>query len=197
MTLGEKIKQYRILNGLSQERLAELLNISRQAIAKWENNLTKPTPDNLYALADIFNISVKELLDGVKTNNPILESNLTLIAIVFQAAAINIAIQPNFFEINSTGYYIVNILKIIFILISSTWMALNMRYERNLDKRRRNSEIELLYSIIMALVALIGYYTKYIFIAGIVLVVICCIYVLVINPKYMNRIMYKRKKKDS
>lgn len=197
MTLGEKIKQYRILNGLSQERLAELLNISRQAIAKWENNLTKPTPDNLYALADIFNISVKELLDGVKNNNPILESNLTLIAIVFQAASINIAIQPNFFEINSTGYYIVNILKIIFILISSTWMALNMRYERNLDKRRRNSKIELLYSIIMALVALIGYYTKYIFIAGIVLVVICCIYVLVINPKYMNRIMYKRKKKDS
>lgn len=197
MTLGEKIKQYRILNGLSQERLAELLNISRQAIAKWENNLTKPTPDNLYALADIFNISVKELLDGVKNNNPILESNLTLIAIVFQAASINIAIQPNFFEINSTGYYIVNILKIIFILISSTWMALNMRYERNLDKRRRNSKIELLYSIIMALVALIGYYTKYIFIAGIVLVVICCIYVLVINPKCMNRIMYKRKKKDS
>lgn len=197
MTLGEKIKQYRILNGLSQERLAELLNISRQAIAKWENNLTKPTPDNLYALADIFNISVKELLDGVKTNNPILESNLILIAIVFQAASINIAIQPNFFEINSTGYYIVNILKIIFILISSTWMALNMRYERNLDKRRRNSKIELLYSIIMALVAVIGYYTKYIFIAGIVLVVICCIYVLVINPKCMNRIMYKRKKKDS
>ncbi|MDY4787872.1 MAG: helix-turn-helix transcriptional regulator [Bacilli bacterium] len=196
MTLGEKIKQYRILNGLSQERLAELLNISRQAIAKWENNLTKPTPDNLYALADIFNISVKELLDGVKNNNPILESNLTLIAIVFQAASINIAIQPNFFEINSTGYYIVNILKIILILISSTWMALNMRYERNLDKRRRNSKIELLYSIIMALVALIGYYTKYIFIMGIVLVVICCIYVLVINPKYMNRIMYKSKKKD-
>ena len=37
MSLGDKIKEYRKSSGLSQEELAEKLNVSRQAITKWEN----------------------------------------------------------------------------------------------------------------------------------------------------------------
>ena len=38
MTLGERIKRYRQMQGLSQEELAEKINVSRQAITKWEND---------------------------------------------------------------------------------------------------------------------------------------------------------------
>ena len=38
MTLGERIKKYRQAVGLSQEQLAEKINVSRQAITKWENS---------------------------------------------------------------------------------------------------------------------------------------------------------------
>lgn len=40
MTLGEKIKSLRKGLGMSQEKLAELMGISRQAVAKWENGVS-------------------------------------------------------------------------------------------------------------------------------------------------------------
>lgn len=48
--------------GLSQEQLADKLGVSRQAISKWENGESAPDTDNLIALADIYGISLDELL---------------------------------------------------------------------------------------------------------------------------------------
>lgn len=42
MTLGERIKKYRKMKGLSQEELGKLLHISRQTISKWESNQSSP-----------------------------------------------------------------------------------------------------------------------------------------------------------
>ena len=47
MTIGEKIKEARIGIGLSQEELAEKLNVSRSAIAKWEADKGVPDIENL------------------------------------------------------------------------------------------------------------------------------------------------------
>uniref|UniRef100_UPI0040564BEC helix-turn-helix domain-containing protein n=1 Tax=Acetatifactor sp. TaxID=1872090 RepID=UPI0040564BEC len=66
MTLGERIKRYRHMQGLSQEELAEKLNVSRQAITKWENNNGVPDIDNLIALSKIMGISLDELVRGEK-----------------------------------------------------------------------------------------------------------------------------------
>jgi len=71
MTVGEKIKQLRNENGLSQEKLAEKLNVSRSAVAKWETDGGIPEIDNLIQLAAVFDISLDELLGntkGQKTN---------------------------------------------------------------------------------------------------------------------------------
>ncbi len=66
MTVGEKIKQLRNEKGLSQEKLAEKLNVSRSAVAKWETDGGIPEIDNLIQLAAVFDISLDELLGNTK-----------------------------------------------------------------------------------------------------------------------------------
>lgn len=62
MNLGEKIKERRKQTGLSQEQLAERLNVSRQAITKWETNKGIPDIANLIAISDEFELSLDELI---------------------------------------------------------------------------------------------------------------------------------------
>lgn len=66
MTLGEKIKACRQQAGMSQEKVAELLGISRQAVTKWETNKSAPSTDNLFKLAEIFGTTVDLLLPESK-----------------------------------------------------------------------------------------------------------------------------------
>ncbi len=61
MRLGEKIRELRKINGMSQEYLAEQIEVSRQSVSKWENDMSEPSSDKLFKLADIFNVSVVEL----------------------------------------------------------------------------------------------------------------------------------------
>lgn len=60
--LGENIARYRKTKGLSQEKVAETLGVSRQAITKWESNLSKPSSGNLIRLAELLEVSVDVLL---------------------------------------------------------------------------------------------------------------------------------------
>lgn len=62
MELKNKIQELRKSKKLSQENLAEKLNLSRQAVAKWENGETYPDINNLIQLSNIFNISLDRLL---------------------------------------------------------------------------------------------------------------------------------------
>lgn len=69
MTLGQRIQQLRKEHGLSQEALGEQLGVSRQAISKWESDITIPEIDKLIALAKLFGVSVGALL-GVEEDDP-------------------------------------------------------------------------------------------------------------------------------
>ncbi len=61
-TLGTKISEYRKLKGLTQEQLATQLNVSSQAVSKWENDLSIPDLPILIQLADLFNVTLDELI---------------------------------------------------------------------------------------------------------------------------------------
>ena len=63
MTLGEKLKEIRKRFGLSQEQLAEIMNVSRQTITKWENDGGTPDVTNLQELSKVFGITVDYLLN--------------------------------------------------------------------------------------------------------------------------------------
>ena len=60
--LGDKIYNLRKNRKISQEEFAEILNTSRQAVSKWENDLSAPDISTLPILADILNVSLDELL---------------------------------------------------------------------------------------------------------------------------------------
>ena len=61
-SLGERIKYHRKRLGLTQEQLAERMRVSAQAVSKWENNLSCPDISVLPELADVFGISLDELM---------------------------------------------------------------------------------------------------------------------------------------
>ncbi|HIY93335.1 helix-turn-helix domain-containing protein [Companilactobacillus sp. HBUAS56275] len=64
MELAKNIVKYRKRNKLSQEQLAEALNISRQSISKWETGENLPSIDNLISLSGLLDISLDELITG-------------------------------------------------------------------------------------------------------------------------------------
>lgn len=66
MEFSEKLKQLRIKNEYSQEQLAELLNVSRQAITKWESSKGMPDISNLKAIAEVFDVTLDSLLDDAE-----------------------------------------------------------------------------------------------------------------------------------
>ena len=69
MTLGEKIKACRQAAGMSQEKVAELVGVSRQAVTKWEANQSAPNTENLFKLAEILGTTVDFLLASREAEN--------------------------------------------------------------------------------------------------------------------------------
>lgn len=63
--ISDKIRQLRKQAKLSQEQLAEKLNVSRQAVTKWETNLGVPDIENLYSISKLFGISLEELMGNI------------------------------------------------------------------------------------------------------------------------------------
>ena len=61
MTFGEKLQQLRKGRGWSQERLAEEIPISRQAVSKWESGAAAPDTENVVRLSAIFGVSTDYL----------------------------------------------------------------------------------------------------------------------------------------
>lgn len=70
MSLPEKIKELRNHKNMTQELLAERMGVSRQAVTKWENGQSRPSTQNLLTLAELFGVSVTELLGEKNTYKP-------------------------------------------------------------------------------------------------------------------------------
>lgn len=62
MTLGEKLQTLRRSRGMSQEQLAEVLEVSRQAVSKWENDDSAPDLDKLRAICTYFGVTTDYLI---------------------------------------------------------------------------------------------------------------------------------------
>ncbi len=203
MNLSEKIVKLRRSAGMSQEDMAGRLNVSRQAVSRWELGTAKPDAENILQLSRLFSVTADYLLNDdyesdsdapqIKESNRILQTNLTLIAIIAQTAFLNTAMRP-FQDIDNPVYNLTEIMiKLVPLLASSIWMARNHRYEKDPAQRRKNARIELVYCLIQAAIAVAGYLTEVYFVATAGLIAVALTYIFLINPKYMNRqLTYRR-----
>lgn len=64
MYISKRLKELRTVSGFSQEKLAELLDVSRQTISSWENERSYPDVHNLIMLCDIYSVSLDDLMEG-------------------------------------------------------------------------------------------------------------------------------------
>ncbi len=71
MTLGTKLQTLRKSKNMSQEDLANILNVSRQAISKWETDQSLPDTTNIIAISKIFGVSIDYLLLNKEPDPPI------------------------------------------------------------------------------------------------------------------------------
>lgn len=192
MTFSENLKARRKAKGLSQEKLAELVGVSRQAVTKWESSLSSPSAENLMALSSVLGVSLDELTEisvgESRRQAVILHTNLTRIAIILQAAAWNICIQPW----ESERYFTASVFIRLFLLLAcSVWMAMNLRYEKDAKQFRKNTRIEFIYCVVQAGAALTAKRTGHYFVGAVALILIVLTYILFINPRYMNRILVR------
>ena len=66
MDIGKKLFELRKAKNLSQEEVAEKLNVTRQTVSKWETNQSTPDFDKIVPLCELFEIGTEELLTGKK-----------------------------------------------------------------------------------------------------------------------------------
>ena len=66
MTLDKKLARLRKREGLSQAEVSEALDVSRQAVTKWETGTSRPSIENLQSLSRLYNVPLEYLLDDSK-----------------------------------------------------------------------------------------------------------------------------------
>lgn len=142
MDFGDKLKQYRLQEGLSQEQLAEKIGVSRQAITKWETKRGLPDVENMIILAEIFKLTLDELvLEEVKKQ----EEKPT----VFESETVyDIDIQKHF-DINIGGARTITLKtgadeKIHILLSSETLSELGSLFKVKLDEKKNKLDVELI-----------------------------------------------------
>lgn len=96
MTLGEKLSKLRKENNYTQEQLAEILGVSRQAISKWESNIAYPETEKLLRLGELYECSMDYLLKD-ETSEP---------ASVPKSKAITLSFaNPNFEKVSKKRFH--------------------------------------------------------------------------------------------
>lgn len=109
MTIADRISELRKSRELSQEELAELTGVSRQAVSKWESEQSMPEMDKIVTLSEIFGVTTDYLLKGIeplearpeRRNKPAKAYNI--VATALNAIGLTLAVFIGMAEINE--YY--------------------------------------------------------------------------------------------
>ena len=187
MSTGEKIYELRKKKNMSQEELAQVLNVSRQTISKWETGESNPDFDKIVPLCNFFEISTDEFLRG---SNPILEEKIESVSKKNKASSFSMCIfiflvmciLDVVFESMGVHDSIIAIISLasmgsiavilVYYFLSKPFEEINKKESKN---RKRNNLINSIINLIIILVYLINSfiagweYTWIILIAGLLI----------------------------
>lgn len=141
MSLEARIKNLRKQSGMSQESMGERIGVSRQAITKWENGTGVPDVSNLIAIAELFQVSLDELLSGEKRERK--QSDY-----LFESRTEYDLDGVKDFDINLGGAHTVTMNsyegeKVQVSLLSNVLRGIQEDYKVKIDDNRRGIDIDL------------------------------------------------------
>ena len=116
MEIGKKLKEARLNRDLTQEVIAEKLNVSRQTISNWENEKSYPDIISVIELSNLYSISLDDLLKGddammehLQESTNVVKSNQKLLrAIILNIIVVILLVTLGMF-LPSKSYYLVRI----------------------------------------------------------------------------------------
>ena len=116
MEIGKKLKEARLNRDLTQEVIAEKLNVSRQTISNWENEKSYPDIISVIELSNLYSISLDDLLKGddammehLQESTNVVKSNQKLLrAIILNIIVVILLVTLGMF-LQSKSYYLVMI----------------------------------------------------------------------------------------
>lgn len=117
VTFGERLGELRKSKNISQEELAELLDVSRQSISKWENDKAYPEMTRLLFMSDYFDVSLDQLMRGVEVDADKKEEQ------VIHYTAKNMLMVWNSFVSNLTDKQR-KLMMILYFLVACTMVAI-------------------------------------------------------------------------
>lgn len=134
MKFNENLKFLRKKEGLTQEELAEKLNVSRQSVTKWESGNAIPDIEKIKEIAYIFLISVDSLIGDIENKKPnklkkrIQDIGWFIFAILVFAVIVNISISEFLIKIIPNINYAIGIIILMIILTFSIMIFLIKKY---------------------------------------------------------------------
>lgn len=134
MKFNENLKFLRKKEGLTQEELAEKLNVSRQSVTKWESGNAIPDIEKIKEIAYIFSISVDSLIGDIENKIPnklkkrIQDIGWFIFAILVFAVIVNISISEFLIKIIPNINYAIGIIILMIILTFSIMIFLIKKY---------------------------------------------------------------------
>ena len=141
MNFSQKLKNLRKQFKLSQEQLSDKLNVSRQAITKWETDGGLPDITNLMAIATLFSISMDDLLSDEKLARTALEYT-------YESVTEYDIWQPSHFDIHTPGAMEISVTvseneKLRVCLASNVIQSLAQNYKVRLDEHRNRLDVDI------------------------------------------------------
>ena len=141
MSFAEKLKTLRKQIKFSQEQLAERINVSRQAITKWETDGGLPDIENLMAIGALFSISMDELLSDEKLIR-------TPLDYAYESVTEYDISSPSHFDIQAPGALEVSVTatddeKLRVRLSSNVLLSLTQDYKIKIDEHRNRLDVDI------------------------------------------------------
>lgn len=202
MALKDRLKALRAETGFSQEMVAEQLGVSRQAVTKWETGQTLPNRENLSALAELYGVSLNDLIEERAgwvregEDNPIIREGNTVLALSGQVGALYACTWALYNGLRSDQNIVDHLLPIVgnvvLLILCSMWTVWNLSFEQDLSKRRNNIRIELRYMLVQLVLAGLSFYFKLGLLGLLLAAGVLVLYLKVINPKYMGRELWQK-----
>lgn len=162
MEFREKLQNLRKSQGMSQEKLAELLNVSRQAVSKWESGLSVPDLNMLISLAEELDTSVSILL-GETIDEDLNEESIKSISEKLEVINLQLAKRSEV-RIRTIHYLLIS-LCVIIIIGFIVFMSIGSEY---LNWDFNNPELAIAGTILQGIEFLFVRIAPFIFIGSII-----------------------------